>query len=45
MLFDRHGARKQVASKIRIEREEFLNTSLKNVSTGKDFGVHVVQLP
>lgn len=42
MLFDKHSARKQVASKIRIEREEFLNTRLKNVSTGKDFGIHAV---
>lgn len=44
MLFDMHSARKQVASKIRTEREEFFHKGLKNVSTGRDFRNHVVQL-
>lgn len=44
MLFDGHSARKEVASKIRSEREEFFSTGLTNVSTGRDFRNHVVQL-
>lgn len=44
MLFDRHSARKQVASKIRTEREEFFNTGLKTVTTGRDFTNHVARL-
>lgn len=44
MLFDRHSAREQVASKIRTEREEFFNKGLENVSTGRDFRNHVIQL-
>lgn len=45
MLFDRHSARKQVASETKIEREEFLNTSLKNVNARRNFSYHVVQMP
>lgn len=44
MLFGGHSARKQLASKIRSEREEFFSTGLKNVSTGRDFRNHIVQL-
>lgn len=33
-----------MASKIRTEREEFFNTSLKNVTIGRNCRNHVVQV-